>query len=330
MDSGSRPLVSVIVPIYNVEEYVSACVNSLLAQTYPHLEILLINDGSTDSSGAIIDALGDPRIRIFHKANGGLSSARNYGLERANGEFLCFVDSDDVVRQDFVEEMVKAAVTFDSDLVICDLVSFNDDNIPGLTGQAGTVRSVSTDQAINSLYSNDSLVRYTVAVTKLYHRDLFTVLRFPRGRLHEDVATSLPVILNARQICEVDSILYFYRDNPRSIMNSPSWAHLDGLVFYEDHYRTLADLGHPGAQLARLASFKTAMSNLVEFSRDPEKNSTVRFKRLLAHSRWIAQRLELGALRPRDAAVVLATRACPQFAMFTYAAAIDVKKKLSR
>lgn len=330
MDKLSRPLVSIVVPVYNVEEYVSACVNSLLAQTYPHLEILLVNDGSTDSSGRIIDSITDPRVRIFHQENGGLSSARNLGIHQATGDYLCFIDSDDVVREDFVEQLLDAALTYDCDLAICNLTSFSDDRVPDLTKQPATAGLVQTDAAIDSLYRSDSLVRYTVSVTKLYHRDLFTVLRFPYGKLHEDVATALPVILNARRICEVNSVLYFYRDNPQSIMNSPSWAHLDGLVFYEEHYRMLSELGHDAAENARLAAFKTAMSNLVEFSRDPDKRSTVRFQRLLSHTRWIARRLEIDSLRPRDAVVVLATRAYPHLAVFMYASALGIKEKLSR
>lgn len=326
----SRPLVSLVVPVYNVEEYVSACVNSLLTQTYPHLEILLVNDGSTDSSGAIIDTFTDPRVRVFHQTNGGLSRARNLGLSYANGDYLCFIDSDDVVREDFVEQLVDAALSYDCDLVICDLTSFNDDSIPNLTKQPATARLVSTDGAIDSLYTNDSLVRYTVSVTKLYHRDLYSVLRFPFGKLHEDVATALPVILNARRICEVDAVLYFYRDNPQSITNSSSWAHLDGLVFYEEHYRTLSKLGHSAAEQARLAAFKTALSNLVEFSRDSDKKSSVRFQKLVHHSRWLAHRLETDFLRPRDAAVVLTARAYPQFAVFVYKIALAIKEKLSR
>lgn len=329
MNSVSLPLVSIVVPVYNVEEYVSECINSLLSQTYPHLEILLVNDGSTDSSGALIETVTDARVRVFHQTNGGLSSARNLGLKYANGEFLCFVDSDDVVREDFVEQLVNAAIAHDCDLVICNLISFSDDSVPNLTSQPTRARLVSSDEAIDSLYRSDSLVRYTVSVTKLYHRNLYTLLNFPDGRLHEDVATALPVILNAHQICELDGILYFYRDNPRSIMNSPSWAHLDGLVFYEEHYRTLSELGHPAADQARLASFKTAMANLVEFSRDPDKNSTARFQRLLSHMQWLARRLELDSLRPRDSAVVIATRVCPQSAVFLYATALDIKEKLT-
>ncbi|MDO5728176.1 MAG: glycosyltransferase [Actinomycetaceae bacterium] len=321
----SQPLVSVVVPVYNVEDYVSTCVDSLLSQTYPNLEILLVDDGSTDKSGSIIDTFSDPRLRVFHQENGGLSSARNFGLEHANGEFLCFVDSDDVVREDFVESMLNVALVNDCDLVICDLIGFVDEQPPSLDRQPVIAHPIARDDAIDCLYQSDSLVRFTVAVTKLYRQDLYTTLRFPHGKLHEDVAVALPIILSSHRIYELDSALYFYRDNPRSIMNSPSWAHLDGLVFYEEHYRTLEKMGHPAAKSAQLAAFKTAISNLVDFSRDQDKKSTKRFHHLLSHVQYLARRIEVHGLRPRDVALVLVTRVCPRTAISIYTVALHVR-----
>ncbi len=112
--------VSVILPIYNVEKYLARCVDSLLAQTYPQIELLLVDDGSTDTSGAIADAYGkrEERIRVLHKQNGGLSDARNAGIEAATGDYLWFVDSDDWVEPDAVENMLRAAEAYDCDLVM--------------------------------------------------------------------------------------------------------------------------------------------------------------------------------------------------------------------
>lgn len=320
-----RPLVSVIVPVYNVAPYVQQCIDSILCQTYSNLDVILVNDGSTDDSGNIIEAVDDPRVRTFHQSNGGLSSARNTGLSYANGDYFCFVDSDDVIRQDYVGTLVDAALETNADLAIGGLARFDDSTPPRLEPTISHYTMVRQDDAVNALYSSKKLVKYTVAWTKLYHASLRPVVHFPLGKLHEDVAVALDVMLEARSIVEVDAELYLYRDNPRSIMNNPSWRHLDGLIFYEEHWKTLRSCSHPGADLALVAAFKTALGNLVDFSKDPNKLITSRFHRLVKHTRYLARKIPVATLSAKDRAVVLTMRIAPYSAIGIYRVSLSLR-----
>ena len=125
-DSGGKDLVSVIVPVYKVEEYIRECLDSITGQTYKNLEIILVDDGSPDSSGEICEeyARNDSRITVYHKENGGLSDARNYGIARAHGEFLTFVDSDDVIKSNFVETLLGLIHKYDADIATAPFVNF--------------------------------------------------------------------------------------------------------------------------------------------------------------------------------------------------------------
>ena len=118
-------LISVIVPVYNVEQYLEKCVDSIKNQSYPHLEILLIDDGATDSSGQLCDTLAetDSRIKVFHKANGGLSDARNYGLQHASGAFILFLDSDDYIHPHMIESLYEQMIKEDADVSVCNIMN---------------------------------------------------------------------------------------------------------------------------------------------------------------------------------------------------------------
>ena len=121
-----QPLISVIVPVYNVEKYLKKCVNSITSQTYENLEILLVDDGSTDSSGQICNEFekNDARIKVIHKKNGGLSDARNAGLDRAKGQYYAFIDSDDYIQDNTIEIMLNAVKKNKSEIAICNMIRF--------------------------------------------------------------------------------------------------------------------------------------------------------------------------------------------------------------
>ena len=125
-------LVSIIVPVYNVEDYLTECIESAIKQTYHNLEIILVDDGSTDTSGKICDmyACKDDRIKVFHKQNGGLSDARNTGIEKATGEYIYFLDSDDMLPTGAIEKMRNACVREDADMAIAGVEKFVDDKLP--------------------------------------------------------------------------------------------------------------------------------------------------------------------------------------------------------
>ena len=216
-------LISVIVPIFGVESYLRRCVDSLLRQTYRNIEILLIDDGSLDSCGMICDeyALKDDRIKAFHKLNGGLSDARNYGIDRANGEYICFVDPDDYVADDYCLSMHDAAIYENADIVICSYTKFYGESLPVVSEKQGSYEVIDTHEALKRLYLPDGIM-YPVAWNKLYKRSIISDLRYPVGVINEDEFTTYKFILNSKRIVVLDKILYYYYQNSTGITSSQS------------------------------------------------------------------------------------------------------------
>lgn len=236
-------LVTVIVPVYQVEEYLDRCIQSILDQTYKKLEILLIDDGSKDRSGIICDTYAekDARIRVFHKMNGGLSDARNYGIDRAKGEYLAFVDSDDYIAEDFIETLLESAVRNESELVICRYAEVHGEELP--VCHDACERIVSQEEAFEHICSNnDQHILYTVSWNKLYRRTLFDNVRYPRGKIHEDEGTTYKLLAQAQTIILVDKIMYGYFMSPNSIMRREfHQGRLDILHFQIEKIRFLKD-----------------------------------------------------------------------------------------
>lgn len=212
-------LVSIIVPIYNVEKYLRKCVDSLLKQSYSNIEILLIDDGSTDNSGRISDEYSNyNNVRVYHKENGGLSDARNFGIEHSKGEFLAFVDSDDYVAEDYILRMIDKIQKNDVDIVACSYYDISED------GQIlGKIQS--TDRILNEknfwddIYINvKATPAYGVAWNKLYKRNVFENLRYRKGILNEDDDIIYDVI-HGRNMFMMDDLLYYYRQRQGSIMD---------------------------------------------------------------------------------------------------------------
>jgi glycosyltransferase involved in cell wall biosynthesis len=214
----AAPLVSIIVPVYDVEAYLQACVGSLTRQTYQNLEIILVNDGSTDHSGAICDELAqtDARVRVIHKENGGLSSARNAGITAANGELIGFVDSDDLTDDRMFARLVEVLTQTEADLVKCGFVRFPDGSEPRREHKRPSPPVVveSPRQCLEALVQ----MQINPAVwNKLYRRELIGDLRFPEGKIHEDQFFTPQICLRTRLAAIIPEQLYFYRLRPRSI-----------------------------------------------------------------------------------------------------------------
>ena len=212
-------LISIIVPIYNVEEYLTNCVKSIRNQSYKKLEILLIDDGSTDGCGSLIDSFReeDNRIVVIHKENGGLSDARNVGLDNATGTYVMFVDSDDYIPEDCVEYLYSKLKTNAVEISVGRLkvTALKDDNEEGTEKHHEVFAK---KESINQLlYAN----KYSVAAPgKLYLKSLFDDIRFPVGKLHEDVFTTYKVFLKAERVYYGDKLVYYYYHRPGSIMQS--------------------------------------------------------------------------------------------------------------
>ena len=223
--------VSVIVPIYKVEAYLDKCIQSILAQTYEKLEIILVNDGSPDNCPAICDAWGskDSRIKVVHKENGGLSDARNAGLAEATGEYTVFVDSDDLISCRYVESLLNAARENGTPIAACDVQVFIDGEEP-MEPEAGLMSCKTAQQALEELTSGEGI--RAVAWNKIYHTELLKGELFPVGRHHEDEFFTYRLLHKAGSIAWVDVPLYFYRQRSGSIMHEFSIKRLDALDAY--------------------------------------------------------------------------------------------------
>ena len=217
---AAQSLISIVVPVYNVEKYLRECVDSILAQTYPEFELLLIDDGATDSSGRICDeyAERDSRIRVFHKENGGLSDARNYGMDRIKGEYITFIDSDDLVGKDYLEILLRMAKEHKADISALGTIVFEDGGeLPACT-ICDDVIVETADEAIL-----DMLLRKNFGLSawgKLYASNLFNQIRFPVGKIYEDLFTTPYVAKKSTKIVFANSRQYYYRQRSNSIVHS--------------------------------------------------------------------------------------------------------------
>ena len=216
MENNSKKI-SVIVPAYNVEKYIEKCVNSLIGQTYNNIEILVVDDGSTDNTGRILDEKYkyDARVLVFHKENGGLSDARNYGLDRMTGDFVTFVDSDDFVDKDYFSYLMELA-NFGADIVVIPPQPFFDDNHINTVFDFG-YEVVDCQEAVRRM-----LVRKGIAHTacgKLYKSSLWDSERFPYKELYEDYHTTFDVFSKANRIAIGKAAMYFYFQRSSSIMH---------------------------------------------------------------------------------------------------------------
>ena len=215
-EKSREDLISVIIPVYRVENYLKRCVDSVLAQTYSHMEIILVDDGSPDECPRICDAYAeaDSRVRVIHQENAGLSGARNTGIEMAEGTYLAFVDSDDYLAPGFLESLYRACRETGSDLSVCRWEYVRGEEIP----QRGTGKvSVYTGrEMLEKLYCPDGAY-FVVAWNKLYRRELFAEIRYPLGRIHEDEAVTYRIYDRAQRAAYVDSSLYGYFVAPSSI-----------------------------------------------------------------------------------------------------------------
>lgn len=214
-------LISVIVPVYNVEEFLPTCVDSLLAQTYEDLEIILVDDGSKDASGNICEAYAkkDPRVRVIHKENGGLSSARNAGIDIARGEYLSFVDSDDWIEPETYEWLLELVRKYDVKLVCAGRYDVNyasGKKTKGLCPPREEV--ISGEELVRRIFRWDNID--SAACDKLYHRSLFRETRYPIGKVCEDVPTTYRIALDAGKAAMCPKPVYNYLHRPGSITTS--------------------------------------------------------------------------------------------------------------
>ncbi len=226
-------MISVIVPVYNVENYIKECLDSILSQSFQSFELILVDDGSTDGSGRICDEYKekDSRIRVFHKENRGLSSARNKGIDEAKGEYLCFVDSDDTIRDDYLNTLYNVITADNADLAMCDI---EDTRLTKADQRSKHSSQMTSIDAKKWLYDDRTreYVLMVVAWNKLYSSYIFKEIRYPDGRLHEDEFIIGQILDKSTKITFVPEKLYCYRDNVSGItskVRKMDIRHLDGI-----------------------------------------------------------------------------------------------------
>lgn len=243
------PLVSVIIPVFNVAPYLREALDSVVQQTWPHLEIIIVDDGSTDGSGKICDEYrADARVQVIHQENRGLSAARNAGLDRASGEYISFLDSDDAWRPDFIRKLMGAMEN--ADIAIC---QYEMHRLKMDTG--GQIHPAAQKGFYSRKEALRALVEETINVNvwnKLYRKELWTEIRFPEGHNYEDVDTTCRVFDLCNRISFLDEPLYQYRIRPGSITrtgsgkNMEDWnlacRHLE--AFVESHIPEVFDEKH--------------------------------------------------------------------------------------
>ena len=232
-------LISVIVPVYNVERYLDKCIESICRQTYEALEIILSDDGSSDASGAICDAWAekDSRIRVIHKENGGLSDARNAGIDIARGSWLMFVDSDDTITPDTVERLYFAAMENDCEIAVCNILRIFDD---GTTEPF--YQPVPTPTVWDGLQRFETL-KQPSACNKLFRADLFRDVRFPKGKFYEDTFIYHILAHRASRIALTGHDGYCYLSRRESILGQPKYTdrYFDRIEAVYERVRYLID-----------------------------------------------------------------------------------------
>lgn len=205
---------SVIVPIYKVEQYLARCVDSILNQTYRNIEVILVDDGSPDRCGEVCDeyAKKDKRVKVVHKKNGGLSSARNVGFDVSTGDYIAFVDSDDYIAKNMYSEMIDALESNELDIISCNAFIAKGERIIGTLGE-GKITVYTREEILKK-----SLCDYdNTAWNKVYRRKAIGTIRFPEGRLFEDTASAYLFFNNCSKAGHMDKAFYYYYRNPNSI-----------------------------------------------------------------------------------------------------------------
>lgn len=285
----NKDLITVVIPVYNVEAYLDECVSSVVHQTCRNLEILLVDDGAADASGKMCDlwAERDPRIRVIHKENGGLSDARNAGLGEAKGKYVSFVDSDDFVAPDFLECMYTGITESGADISCCAYVRFEDGQSPQMdAGKDGAGQVLDGKAFIRALHKGAYGDVGIVAWNKLYAVSLFrdNGISYPKGKVYEDTFTTCRLLYRAGTVAVTQRRLYGYRQRGGSIMRTKVTRQLciNGI---EADYSNVAFFMEQGEQelteLMLNAFFKSTIQNYKKVSARNGAEDPAECRRLL-------------------------------------------------
>ena len=211
--------ISIIVPIYNMEQYLERCLLSLIHQDYQNLEIILINDGSTDNSINICNKYKkiDNRIIVINKAHSGLSDTRNIGIKKATGDYIGFVDSDDYIDKDMFKNLIEGAEKYQCEISMCDLVETYNPNEKAKRDPLNYIK-MNKKQALEQLLYDKNIGNYVI--DKLFSKTLFDNISFPIGKLYEDISTTYKLFIKANNIIYIPTTMYYYYQRSDSIVNN--------------------------------------------------------------------------------------------------------------
>lgn len=238
IENMKNELISIIVPIYNVEKFLNKCIESIIGQTYKNIEIILVDDGSKDGSGLICDeyAKKDRRIKVVHQPNGGVSSARNTGLREATGEYIGFVDPDDYISENMYTLLYNRLTETSADISMCGYKCYFDKQVEFTAN--GDVKEYTNIEVIEKLIFDDIFTSHLW--NKLYRKELFARVEFPIDRIYEDVSVIYKIFDNAKKIIYDNSIQYAYYQRPESLCNSISYKKMGNYVqAIEERYEYL-------------------------------------------------------------------------------------------
>ncbi len=300
--------ISVVVPVYNIEDFLPECLDSIIHQSYQNLEIILVNDGSTDSSLQICEdyAKKDSRIQVITQQNAGLSAARNTGIKVATGEYITFIDSDDYIDLDMINILYDQLVKNAADMSVCQFMPVDEDSNPLPLKKHYPSFVVSGNEKCMEEFFLDTGIK-TCAWGKLYRTDLFEEISYPVGKYHEDVYTTYRIVALCEKIAICSEEMYYYRQRANSIMHhSFSPKHLDAVYacidraqFVNERYtnlkiHSLATIVYSANSCAkRLIGLENVDEEVVAFLQEQYRKYELYF--LLSHSSILAKAFSLFA-----------------------------------
>lgn len=305
-----NPIVSIIVPVFKVENYLKRCIESIINQSYKNLDIILIDDGSPDNSGLICDSYHkvDSRITVIHKDNGGLSDARNRGLDIAKGKYITFVDSDDFIHCEYVKEMVDKAEKLGCEVVQCDFIKGELDSFPKVKKK----NTVKVFDNINIFYGRKLKI---TAWAKLYNRSLFSSLRFPVGKINEDEFVTYKAVYMATKIVVMSRPLYYYYQSPVSIMRgSNKTVKLDFITAFEERIEFFQNKSE--YELVTLSKKEFAIRSMLYYIKYSSVSEDVQKQLMEVFKENVKGVMKSNRISLNEKIILLSFRLCPKISTY--------------
>lgn len=297
-DDVRQPLVSVIVPVYNTEKYIRRCIESILSQTYEKIEIILVDDGSTDESGNICDeyASKDERIRVIHQKNAGQAAGRNHGMDVAHGEWFSFIDSDDFICDYFIERMVSYGIAYQADIVSCRWKAGIEETIASPTKSLNEVkvRTYSGKECYLKYFTSEKLPALENMCIKLFRAELFRDLRLIPGRTFEDMAIMHHLFKRAERVVFADEQLYYYYQSPGSTVRGKfTIKKLNAIKNYEERLDYFYEIGGKSLWGRALQQYQDTLFRYYYLTKrdckEPQRALKILYHKILKNDRQLRQ-----------------------------------------